>query len=298
MTGLVANSLPETGNADQGDQPARPRVSLALLPPYEHLLIILREPCYLMRFAPALLLALFSAPSSLVAQSEANDVIRGRVTDMAGRPVADAQVEVISLQSKASRVKATDSTGHYRISFPENAQRYQLTAKKMGFSPMTRIVYRASTNDEMFVSDFQFAGAPLALSMVEVTGDPTRRMPTESPSVASGEATVPNPVAEILARKDSLHLSAVQIVALTDLAESLYSKNSALFRRIHTLLTKSRENGDPSAMSGTVAMILQEAATNSDRALHEAEKLLRPEQWTLLPAGITTRNESPGSPAR
>ena len=269
-----------------------------MLPPYEHLLIILRNPYDLMRFAPALLLALVAAPSSLVAQSEANDVIRGRVTDMAGRPVADAQVEVTSLQSKASRVKVTDSTGHYRISFPENAQRYQVMAKKMGFSPMTRIVYRGSTKDETFVHDFQFAGAPLALSMVEVTGDPTRRMPTESASAASGEATVPNPVAEILARKDSLHLSAVQIVALTDIADSLYAKNSALFRQIHTILTRSRENGDPSEMSGTVAMILQEAATNSDRALQEAEKLLRPEQWTQLPVAITTRHESSGSPAR
>lgn len=249
-----------------------------------------------MRFLPTLLLSLLIAPSPLVAQ--ANDVIRGRVTDMAGRPIADAQVEVIALQSKTSRVKLTDSTGHYRIAFPENAPRYQLTAKKMGFSPMTRIVYRGSTHDEMFVSDFQFAGAPLALSMVEVTGDPTRRMPSESASAASGEATVPNPVAEILERKDSLHLSAVQIVALTDIADSLYSKNSALFRQIHKLLTRSRENGDPSEMSGTVAMILQEAATNSNRALQEAEKLLRPEQWTQLPPGITTRHESPGTPAR
>lgn len=250
-----------------------------------------------MRFLPACLLSLLIAPSPLVAQA-ASDVIRGRVTDMAGRPVTDAQVEVISLQSKASRVRLTDSTGHYRIAFPENAPRYQLTAKKIGFSPMTRIVYRGSTNDEMFVSDFQFAGAPLALSMVEVTGDPTRRMPGKSASAGSGEATVPNPVAEILARKDSLHLSAVQIVALTDLADSLYAKNSALFRQIHDILTQSRANGDPSEMSGTVAMILQDAATNSDRALQQAEKLLRPEQWALLPPGITTRHESSGTPAQ
>ena len=251
-----------------------------------------------MRLAQALVLASLIVPLPLVAQSEPNDVIRGRVTDMAGRPVVDAQVEVVSVKSKASRVKLTDSTGHYRISFPENAQRYQLTAKKMGFSPITRIVYRGSATDEMFVSDFQFAGAPLALSMVEVTGDPTRRMPSESASKASGEATVPNPVAEILARKDSLHLSAVQIVALTDIADSLYAKNSALFRQIHTILTKSRQNGDPSEMAGTVAMILEEAATNSNRALQEAEKLLRPEQWTLLPPGITTRHENVGAPGR
>jgi hypothetical protein len=144
----------------------------------------------------------------------------------------------------------------------------------------------------MFVADVQFTASPVALSMVEVTGDIYR--PVEDD--ASGDATVPNPVAEILARKDSLHLSAVQIVGLTDIADSLHTQNSALFKRIHTLLSKQKENGDPTDLTGTVSLILQEASANSDRAVRAAEKLLRPEQWTLIPKGIVGRAENIGNP--
>jgi hypothetical protein len=134
--------------------------------------------------------------------------------------------------------------------------------------------------------------------MVEITGDAGRPIRTDPEGPVAAETTVPNPVSEILARKDSLRLSAVQIVGLTEIADSLDAKNSALFRQIHTIVARTRENGDPSQMAGTVALMLQEASTNSNRALQEAEKLLRPEQWTLLPPGITTRHESSVVPAR
>ena len=243
-----------------------------------------------MRFLPALLLYILIAPARLLAQETPVDVVRGRVIDLGGRPVADAQIEVVSLGSKASRIRHTDSTGRYRITFPEHAARYQITARKMGFSPVQKTFHRGSTRDEVFVADFQFTGSPLALSMVEITGSPDRPIRAR-PDGAAGEATVPNPVAEILARKDSLHLSAVQIVGLTGIADSLQAKNSALFQQIQTLVARLRESGDPSEMAGTVSMMLQEASTNSDRAVREAEKLLSPEQWQLIPKGIIGREE-------
>lgn len=253
-----------------------------------------------MRYIPAFFLPLLIASAPLAAQATATDVFSGRVTDPAGQPVADAQIEVVSLGSKVTRVRLTDSAGRYRIAFPENAPRYQVSAKKMGFSPVQRIVYRGSEKDERFVNDVQFTGSPVALSMVEVTGDIYRPMrPPDKP--APGEATVPNPVAEILAQKDSLHLSAVQILGLSDIADSLHSKNSSLFRQIHSLLSKQQKNGNPTEMAGTVAMMLQEATTNSDRAVLAAEKLLRPEQWSMIPKAITGRQEgqeSQGAPAR
>ena len=84
----------------------------------------------------------------------------------------------------------------------------------------------------------------------------------------------------------------------SEISDSLRAKNSALFRQIQTIVTRTRENGDPSQMAGTVALMLQEASSNSDRALQEAEKLLRPEQWTQLPLGITARQDGSGSPVR
>lgn len=251
-----------------------------------------------MRSVAALLVSVLIVPAALPAQGAApTDVLSGRVTDLGGRPVAEAQIEAISLGSNLTRTRLTDSAGRYRIIFPEHSPRYQVTARRMGFSPVQRTIQRGSTQDELFIADIQFTGAPVALSIVEVTGDTDRLLRHEAAD-APGEATVPNPVAEILARKDSLHLSAVQILGLTDLADSLHAQNSALFRRIHTLVAKLKENGDPSEMAGTVALMLQEASTNSHRAVQAAEKLVRPEQWSLIPKGITARQETSGSPAR
>lgn len=243
-----------------------------------------------MRYVAALLVSVLLAPAALYAQAATRtDVLTGRVTDLGGRPVAEAQVEVTSLGSNLTRTRLTDSAGRYRIVFPEHAPRYQVTARRMGFSPVQRTIRRGSTADELFIADMQFVGSPVALSMVEVTGDTDRPLRREPANPSPGEATVPNPVADILALKDSLHLSAVQIVGLTDLADSLHAKNSALFRGIHTLIVKQKENGDATEMAGTVSLMLQEASGNSDRAVRAAEKLLRPEQWILIPQGIRER---------
>jgi len=243
-----------------------------------------------MRYVAALLVSVLLAPAALYAQAATRtDVLTGRVTDLGGRPVAEAQVEVTSLGSNLTRTRLTDSAGRYRIVFPEHAPRYQVTARRMGFSPVQRTIRRGSTADELFIADMQFVGSPVALSMVEVTGDTDRPLRREPANPSPGEATVPNPVADILALKDSLHLSAVQIVGLTDLADSLHAKNSALFRGIHTLIVKQKENGDATEMAGTVSLMLQEASSNSDRAVRAAEKLLRPEQWILIPQGIRER---------
>ena len=50
-------------------------------------------------------------------------------------------------------------------------------------------------------------------------------------------------------------------------------------------------------MAGTVAIMLQQASVNSDRAVLEAEKLLLPEQWSLVPTGIRERLEVKSIPA-
>jgi hypothetical protein len=45
-------------------------------------------------------------------------------------------------------------------------------------------------------------------------------------------------------------------------------------------------------MAGTVAMMLEDASTNTQRAVIQAEKLLRPEQWLVLPQAIRDLPES------
>jgi len=248
------------------------------------------------------LLALCLAPAPLQAQTEARiDILTGRVTDLTGKPVADAQVGATSLASGRTRSQTTNAEGRYRIFFPETAPRYMLEVRRMGFSPVQRTVTRRTKDPEEMTIDMELGGAPLALSMVEINGSPEEsairreRVSSTGAKAPTTDATVPNPVAEILSLKDTLHLSAVQIVALTDVADSLQAKNSALYKRLQLLLAKSREAGDAGQMAGTIALMLEEASSNTRSAVAHAEKLLRPEQWLILPQMIRGQPEPEGA---
>ncbi len=242
------------------------------------------------------LLCFCLAPAALQAQSEPRaDILTGRVTDLTGRPVADAQVGATSLGSGLTRSHTTDAEGRYKIFFPETAPQYLLLVKRMGFTPAQRTIARRTKDPEHMTIDMQLGGAPLALSMVEINGSSDAPIVHESEKHSSVDATVPNPIAEILALKDTLHLSAVQIVALTDVADTLQAKNSALYKKIRLLIAKSQEAGDVNQMAGSVAMMLEEASSNTQRAVAQAEKFLRPEQWLVVPLAIRDLPEPEGA---
>jgi Carboxypeptidase regulatory-like domain len=232
---------------------------------------------------------LCAATDALLAQSE-NDVLTGVVTDLAGRPVADAQVAATSLGSGLTRFKTTDESGRYKIYFPETAPSYAITVKRIGFSPVQRKITRRTKAPERMTIDLQFGGTPVALSMVEVNGSSyAPPAPRETQKAAAADISVPNPLAEILTMRDSLHLSAVQVVALSDLSDSLQSRNGSIYQNIRTLLAKSQEAGDVTQMAGSVAMMLEEASGNTSRAVNAAQKVLRAEQWLVIPVSIRDR---------
>ncbi len=233
------------------------------------------------------LLAICLVPTALLGQANAGaDILMGRVTDVTGRPVADAQVGATALGSGVTRSIITDAEGRYKLFFPAPARQYVVLAKRMGFAPVQRTITRRTDGPEEMTIDVQLGGAPLALSMVEVNGESSGSLPQDSGSGSTVDATVPNPVAEILALKDTLHLSAVQIVGLTDAADTLQAKNTKIYKSIRTLLAKSQESGDVGQMAGSVALMLEEASRNTARAVTDAEKFLRPEQWQRLPQVI------------
>jgi hypothetical protein len=82
----------------------------------------------------------------------------------------------------------------------------------------------------------------------------------------------------------------VEIVALSDLSDSLQARNGRIYQSIRTLLAKSQEAGDVTQMAGSVALMLEEASGNTAQAVDAAQKLLRPEQWVLIPAAIRDRS--------
>ena len=246
---------------------------------------------YLTVRLPIVCLCLTAA--AVQAQPDAtSDILTGRVTDLTGKPIADAQVGATSLRSGLTRTHTTDVEGRFRIYFPETATTYVLQAKRLGFAPVQRTITRRTKNPEQMTIDMQLGGTPLALSMVEITGSSDAPFIRKSEKVRTFDATVPNPVAEILALKDTLHLSAVQILGLSDVADTLQSKNGRLYKSIRALLAKSQEAGDRTQMAGTVAMMLEEASGNTAQAVAAAAKLLRPEQWLLLPPVIKDHPES------
>jgi hypothetical protein len=224
-----------------------------------------------------------------------SDVISGRVTDLDGHPIADALVGVTATGSGTTRTSSTDAGGRYRIFFPGTSPRYSLQVRRMGFAPVERTINRRTNAGEQMKVDVQLGGTPLALSMVEINGSPDAPVPREAEKI-SMDATVPNPIAIILTMKDTLHLSAVQIVGLGYLSDSLQFRNSAIYKNIRTLLAKSQAAGDATQMAGSVAMMLEEASRNTTDALVSAGKLLRPEQWAILPADIRDRGN--GNTAR
>lgn len=221
-----------------------------------------------------------------------SDVITGRVTDLTGHPIANAQIAVTSARTGKTRSQSTDDDGRYKVYFPETAPNYKLLAKRMGFSPVQRTITRKSEGPEEMRVDLQFGGTPLALSDVEIEGRSDAPAPSEAEKTLPVDATVPNPVFDILALKDTLHLSAVQVVGLNDLADSLQAKNTRIYRDIRTLLAKSQAAGDISQMTGTVTLMLEEASRNTTHAVVQALKLLRQEQFVVLPAEIKDRSES------
>jgi hypothetical protein len=246
-----------------------------------------------MRNLTLALAVLALVPQGIRAQtSPGSDVITGRVTDLTGHPIATAQIEVTSTSTGKTRSQSTDDNGRYRIYFPETAPNYKLLAKRMGFSPVQRNITRKSEGPEEMRVDLQFGGTPLALSDVEIEGRSDAPAPSETEKTPPSDATVPNPVFDILALKDTLHLSAVQVVGLNDLADSLQAKNTRIYHDIRILLAKSQEAGDVTQMTGSVTLMLEEASRNTTHAVVLALKLLRQEQFVVLPAEIRDRSDS------
>jgi hypothetical protein len=183
-----------------------------------------RDPRLFMRNLILIPFLLTAAPQLLPAQSGA-DVLTGLVTDLAGHPVANARVGATSLGTGVIRFNTTDESGRYRIYFPETAPSYAITARRIGFSPVQRTITRRTDAPEKMIVDLQFGGTPLALSVVEINGDSYAPKPREIEKLPTADVSIPNPVAEILALRDTLHLSAVEIVALSDLSDSLQARN-------------------------------------------------------------------------
>ena len=78
------------------------------------------------------------SPLAVSAQGGNVDIISGTVTDPAGKPVPNAQIEALSIETDVTRRTQTDAKGHYILFFNDGGGQYRVTARAIGHSPSSR----------------------------------------------------------------------------------------------------------------------------------------------------------------
>jgi hypothetical protein len=143
-------------------------------------------------FLPLLPLAILTLaamalmPSALAAQVGATtDIITGVVTDTAGRPVVDASVEALSLETQITRRQMTDGRGRFTIVFPDGGGQYQMTARMIGMAPHTATLTRQADEDRL-VWNVKLGTSIIELEAVTVRGV---RRPVRAPDLPTPGST-------------------------------------------------------------------------------------------------------------
>src|SRR5690348_13566787 len=134
------------------------------------LLIRLRS----LHLAAALFLAV--APKVAAQVGGTTDIITGKVTGPSGDPIADATVEVISVETQVSRQRATDAHGRFTILFPDGGGQYQVLVRYIGMTPLRLTVARQADEDRLVVNA-RMTPAATTLEEVTVRGRPRVRDP-------------------------------------------------------------------------------------------------------------------------
>jgi len=94
--------------------------------------------------------------------------------------------------------------------------------------------------------------------------------------VARFERVLPNPITQILARKDSMALTDSQVVRLTTLRDSLDARNKRVSDVVRSEIEKAGANPDPGALFGALRPKLEEGRANARKAVAEAKSILTP----------------------
>jgi len=100
------------------------------------------------------------------------------------------------------------------------------------------------------------------------------------------ERILPNPITQILARKDSITLTDSQVARLTSIRDSLDAKNKLVSDAVKAVVDKAGANPDPGALFGALRPKLDEGRANAQKAVAEAKGILTAEQWAKLPERI------------
>jgi hypothetical protein len=137
------------------------------------------------------LLCLFAfgvgAPSALAQVGSTTDIITGTVRNTDNRPVANARIEVTSVETGTTRVRTTNDKGQYTLLFPDGGGQYRVTARAIGLQPASVDLLRLADEDRL-VADFRLS--PTQLSTVTVSARQTPRSNENQPTPGSTERSL------------------------------------------------------------------------------------------------------------
>ncbi|HEX9895448.1 MAG TPA: carboxypeptidase regulatory-like domain-containing protein [Gemmatimonadales bacterium] len=139
----------------------------------------------------ALLAIALMLPASPAASQvgSTTDILTGIVRDSAGRPVSEAVVEAISLETQVSRATRTDARGRWVIVFPDGGGQYRLVVRFIGMVPVERLVARQADEDRL-VADVTLARTTQRLQDIVVRGRPGPVVAPNAPTPGSIERVV------------------------------------------------------------------------------------------------------------
>ena len=118
--------------------------------------------------------------------------------------------------------------------------------------------------------------------------------PTGPDFAAHFAQVMPNPVAAILALKDSIQLSEDQVSRLQPIADSLDAEHQVLSDSIKAQIERAGDRPDPTVLFARLRPKLAQGRDQSRKALEQARTVLTPEQWAKVPETI----RSPGGHRR
>jgi outer membrane receptor protein involved in Fe transport len=107
------------------------------------------------------------------AQGSTTGAITGLITDAAGRPLENAQVQVVNRSTGFTTGQQTRANGRYYVQNLEVGPNYTLTVRLIGYSPVTREGIRVTLTQATRV-DVQLAQSATQLSAVTVTAAAAR----------------------------------------------------------------------------------------------------------------------------
>lgn len=125
------------------------------------------------QLVPALVAAMALSMASArraAAQGSSVDIIAGTVTDENGKPVANASIDALSIETDVTRHTTSNAKGQYIIFFNDGGGQYRITARAIGHNPFIQNVSRQPDDDRISL-DINLGNQPVRLQDLVATGN-------------------------------------------------------------------------------------------------------------------------------